>query len=223
MTLVGYWPLNENSGDIAYDHSGNENHGTINDGGDSTVPGANGPLGESAYDFDGNNDESRIYPGVLVENFSISHWVKSTDLDMQCALNFRRSTSTTNTMVGYRRSGKFSFRDDDDTDATTDLAVSIPDNKLTNGDWHHVVALRSDSNVYVLIDGELYDSDNANINDYYFGDVSLGFDQWNGGRYYFNGKISEVRIYDRPLTKSEVQYLYNVGKRGLQTTSKKSS
>ena len=220
MTLIGYWPLNESSGaSEAKDHSGNENHGTINNGGDSTVPGSNGPLAQDAYSFDGSNDKVRMYPGVSVQTFAISHWIKSTDSDMQCALNLRRSTSTTRTMVGYRNSGRFSLRDDDDTDSNLDIA----DIDLTDGSWHHILVVRRDSSGLIYIDGELWDSISLSSSDYYFGDISIGADQWDGGRYYWTGKISEVRIYDRPLTMSEVQYLYNVGQRGQHVTSKKSS
>lgn len=44
MVLRSYYPLNESSGNTAYDHSGNENHGTINAGtlGETSVVGSKG-------------------------------------------------------------------------------------------------------------------------------------------------------------------------------------
>jgi len=60
-------------------------------------------------------------------------------------------------------------------------------------------------------------------------DVTFPFEigryKWedSGSTYYFSGKIAQARIYNRPLTHSEVQYLYSVGQRGYHTTSKKSS
>ena len=29
--LVGFWKMNAGEGDVLYDHSGNQNHGTINE------------------------------------------------------------------------------------------------------------------------------------------------------------------------------------------------
>jgi hypothetical protein len=89
MVLVGYWPLNESSKDpdapTAKDHSGNENHGTINDGGDSTVPGAQGIIGQNAYTFDGSNDYVRVSNKSIFDTPRITvvlwFWVDSGSLD----------------------------------------------------------------------------------------------------------------------------------------------
>jgi|GEM_PF-445691 len=236
MTLVGYWPLNEDSdASEAKDHSGNENHGTINDGGDSTVPGANGILGQKAYSFDGNNDYINMgNPDTNSitdsSNWAIAFWAKvdsatnapvafgeskdetSTDA---LALVYYGDTNTTDTpSVRFYLNGENPVLDSGDS-------IDVSD-----GEWHHVVvAQRDNDDRELFIDGVSRDTNNENIPPITVNSRTLGAFSRGGSviQQYFHGILSEVRIYDRPLTKSEVQYLYLVGKRGLQTTSKKTS
>ena len=82
MTLIGYWPFNESSGSTAYDYSGNSHHGTIYDGSDSTVPGANGILGQNAYNFDGNNDYISIGDTPILNpssDMTVSIWIRASE------------------------------------------------------------------------------------------------------------------------------------------------
>jgi len=224
MTLIGYWPLNEDSGNTAYDHSGNENHGTINDGGDSTVPGANGVLGQNAYSFDGNNDYVNIdYSTGQYSDFTASLWVKHDDWSG----NGREGAFAT----GENRSSKPLNWDRDDPyqfahyrgDATGRV---MRVQNISDG-WHHVVVTqrRIDSSTIKLkmywdgkqVDQASGDYENVDLTKF----VYIGWNTTSG--YEWNGKISEVRIYQRPITPSEIQYLYNTSKRGQNTTSKKTS
>ena len=67
MTLIGYWPLNENSGK-AYDRSGNGNHGSLNG---AVTQGETGLLGNTAYDFDGNDDYIQFKTPCAFPNLSL--------------------------------------------------------------------------------------------------------------------------------------------------------
>jgi predicted small secreted protein len=77
--------------------------------------------------------------------------------------------------------------------------------------WHHVVAIRNSSQILLYLDGTLAKSMNCssqtlNLNTtgwgyrYFF----IGFDVWT----FFRGKMDEVRLYNRPLKSTEIQYLY---------------
>jgi hypothetical protein len=70
MVLLSYWPLNETSGSTAKDVRGN-NDGTIN----GATMGANGILGNTAYDFDGDNDYVSIYHPT--RPFTVACWANS--------------------------------------------------------------------------------------------------------------------------------------------------
>ena len=55
QSYIGYWPLISGQGDIAYDHSGNANHGMINGPSWSSDIPYNGPLFVSNEGSDDNN------------------------------------------------------------------------------------------------------------------------------------------------------------------------
>lgn len=213
MTLIGYWPLNENSGD-ARDHSLNNNNGVLN--GDVTQ-GAAGLLGENSYGFDGSGDYVSLPDDSLfsVSKVTISVWVK-------------RNGSKSSEYIFDGRGHEYWIKEDDGTEkprfglriggsSYAVMASTLPDNE-----WTHLVAVYDGNKLKFFMDGDLANSVNASGSiDASSGSPQIG--RYQGGGYNFQGNISEVRIYNRPLTSSEVEYLYQVGKRGLQTTSKKSS
>jgi hypothetical protein len=233
MTLRVYWPLNEDSGSTAYDHSGNENHGTINDGSDSTITGASGPLGQKAYSFDGKNDNVTSEASDFKEftgnyPWSISMWVYD-----------RGQTSTyTALLSNYGSQGMIiQIRDDRTPSHTVNLytndsnsdfdEVYYPDDEWIEGQWNHVYVEKTGpgaSNSSIFVNGKentiTYESEGAN-NIKGDGKFSVGNTAYNDSRY-FDGKISELRIYKRALTRQEIQYIYTASKRGRQVTNKKS-
>ena len=218
MTLIGYWPLNEKSGTKAYDHSGNENHGTLNGG---VTRGATGLLGDTAYSFDGGDDyvsTSEIGKSVNARTgVAFSAWF---NLD---------STGGIQTLVSQNFANAAWLWE---VDGGSLRAVYISSNSnpsffgnssLSTDTWHHYVCSYDGETVTIYLDGikDGASSSSAPM-DRNKNAHSIGYRTWNSDRH-LDGKISELRIYDRPLTQSEIQYLYSVGKRGLQTTSKKTS
>ena len=81
--------------------------------------------------------------------------------------------------------------------------------------WYHLVGVREGSNIKIYVNGELRHTDagSSGLINYgsspnnYIGKKtsSLAADHWNG-------KIDEVRIYDRALSASEISQLYRMGK-----------
>ena len=84
---------------------------------------------------------------------------------------------------------------------------------LENNAWSHVVGTLSNSEVHLYING-LKDSsrqfnDFSSVTSTTYG-LSIGrLGTYSG--YYFNGKIDEVRMYDRALSAADVQALYQLG------------
>ncbi|WP_414838155.1 LamG domain-containing protein [Candidatus Nanosalina sp. VS9-1] len=228
MTLVGYWPLNEESGDKAYDHSGNENHGTINDGGDSTVPEASGILGQNAYSFDGSNDyvEISLNRDLWKANtLSISLWIKPVNLNAEQDYFSRVKNwgSESQFKLGQSGNGDLQFAAKDENGDTRITEQSSK--QLKTDRWNHVTANfdGAKGEIYVNSSKIPLSQDNTYNGLKNISSTNMRIGSRVNDSFYSKGKISEVRIYNRPLTESEIQYLYNVGKRGLQTTSKKTS
>ncbi|WP_414838079.1 LamG domain-containing protein [Candidatus Nanosalina sp. VS9-1] len=213
MTLIGYWPLNENSGK-AYDHSGNDNHGTVNGG---VTQGTTGLLGDNAYNFNGSDSYVDYGFSKNFSKVSMFCWIYITDISNYDSLISKYGGENS---VGGRSyellqndQGGIRFHTSDDRFDS--------DSQIQESQWHHVGATWDGNQARIFIDGK-QDNSSQNLTH------NTNNITWQTGRSprstnYTQGKISEVRIYNRPITEREVQYLYQVGSRGLQTTSKKTS
>jgi hypothetical protein len=150
--LVGYWTFDEDSGTVAYDFSGNGNHGSI----EGATLGASGLLGTSAYSFDGIDDRVVLPSGLLSgsSDFSVSLWVRSSDV-----------TDQHDHIIDLRGDLKFTIRLGNDGasygvwDGTPNVYRNT-DATASADTWHHVVLTRDDStgDVEVYVDGTLEDS-----------------------------------------------------------------
>ena len=212
MPLVGYWPLNENSGK-AYDHSGRGNHGTVN----GATQAVSGPVNATAYSFDGSNDFVKISEGVISGSaMTISAWI---NIDGPGDASWNRIIDVQD--GSNANAHGFVWGEDDNRHGffTPDGQAYIQ-NDIETGQWIHLTGIIDSSNAKFYKNAELKASTAVSTN---FTDLKLCIGKRYDKNDQTNGRISEVRIYNRPLTQSEIQYLYSAGQRGLYTTSKKSS
>lgn len=98
------------------------------------------------------------------------------------------------------------------------LALVAPARQPFVGDWVHLTCIRSDSFLDLYIDGKLnthivkytgYDNTTGGNKPYYGSTLKT----WIGARdnragEYFDGKIDDIRLYDRAITSCEVMELY---------------
>jgi Concanavalin A-like lectin/glucanases superfamily/HYDIN/CFA65/VesB-like, Ig-like domain len=78
---------------------------------------------------------------------------------------------------------------------------------FSTGEWHHVLAVYDGNNSKIYVDGNLKEQLTTTgliINS----DCNLFIGCRPDRKYFFDGLIDELRIYDRALTESEVQELY---------------
>lgn len=202
--LVGYWALDDGSGTVAVDGSGNDN-GTIV--GSPTV--IDGVVGK-ALNFDGANKVTLDTPIGTAATWTISLWYKRTgdgaatyrSLIADKTANIHhlqiRSPGTTTLSVWDGSGHNFSY--------------SIPD----DGEFHHyVVVYVSGDTADLYVDGvwdsQVNHSIDLSVNK--FGSIG----NWNGNNYYA-GPMDEIRIYDRGLILSEIKalYLYPAGNKGTR-------
>jgi hypothetical protein len=203
--------FDEGQGPIAYDASGNNNHGTLVSGttGTNTTPTMmwdKGGKKGGAMEFDGTDDI--INMGIL----DIKSWSS-----ISTSLWFNASS-----LPGYRRmlSMRYSAADDiriyhnvDDStlrvefDDGTVSGVSYPFNDINN--WHHVVSTYDGKTIRMYLDGEEVGSPATDI----FNFSGMSGDTFIGGQYgvqnIFNGLIDEVKIYNYALSEDEIKTLYN--------------
>ena len=210
--LIGHWTMNsaDISGGTLYDKSAYDNHGTVNG---AAVESA-GPVGGSMK-FDGSSNQITL-PELGISgdvSLSVSAWFK-VDSDANDKNNiFGFGTAGTNDQT-------FSIRTSSDGSYRFYFWANDLDASVSNffGSWTHVVATydsdSSDRRIYH--NGSLANSDNPSNPS--FQNQSYQISGFNGE--YFDGMISDVRLYNRALSQSEINQLYNFrgNSRKSQTT-----
>jgi len=214
--LVGHWTFDGNdvSGTTISDVSGNGNDGTAQNG---AVP-ASGKIGQ-AYEFDGVNDN--VLVGDINENMeSVSLWFYSdVDIDKNTAgmspININGSSY--GIFIGSATSA---FADEiimiQDSVGARSAYISASD--VVSAGWHNIIMVFNGVDNYdIYLDGNQVnshllgnfspiDADNVNIGKRIFGDLP------------FDGKIDDVRIYNRPLSDAEIKSLYGMGATKFNTS-----
>lgn len=144
-------------------------------------------------------NNSVLSPGS--ENFTISVWAKSSDIDVSWGVIFAEYGVVTNNFVDLSQLGtgwRTTFRD-----AGGDAAAVV--SGTVDTDWHHIVGVRSGTTALLYIDGSLADSnDNPALGSV---DVDSGTNPTIGyptfpATYSFPGHIDELRI-SKGIARSE--------------------
>lgn len=172
------------------------------------VEGPNGaPRG--AMSFDGENDY--IYIGDVsalesMNQLSVSAWIKTTSTEKNKGIltKFYTGTNSYSLRMDNSISGKIRF----DT-YTSEVKSSFSNTLINDGEWHHVIGIYNGITQKLYIDGIEEDSDAqsgtiANSEE----EVCIGT-FCNGATIYgyFNGSLSDVRIYDHALSQTEITAL----------------
>jgi Concanavalin A-like lectin/glucanases superfamily len=195
--LVGWWKLDDGSGSMATDSSGQGDTGTLINaptwgqgkiGGDLTFDGATQEVDASGY------------AGITSNVFTISFWLKSTSgseggplgvgFDVHLTTNGGGDSVAVWGVDGGGNGPSFSLPHD--------------------GVWRLLTLVNNGSAQWVYVNGVLaatgtytpiFPGPNTSIN-------------MGAGSYHFNGSLDDVRIYNRALTDAEVKALYGCGPGG---------
>jgi hypothetical protein len=208
LGLVDWWPGEGNAVDIVGTNNGTLVNGT------GFAPGEVG----WAFSFNGSLSNYVSIPDspsldVFTTKITIELWLKSN----QSGANpdwrgiFSKGNSSWR-LLGTTGSGTVTF-------GTTGLAnlQLIGSRNVNDGQWHHVAAVYDGTNEYLYVDGALdvstpnTGSISQTSDPVYIGNVA---NTGNSGKYYFNGLIDEVSIYNRALTASEIEAIYAAGSAG---------
>ncbi len=217
--LVGYWtfdgkdtPWTSSSAGTATDRSGNGNTGTLTNMSQSTsiVPGKVG----QALNFDGTDDyviaSGNPVSLQLTTAFTLSGWIKaSTNTSDYRTIVSRENTATDRNywLALDTGTGILSLRFSVAGVAKTfTSSVALADNS-----WHHVVATYNGSFVNIYSDGVSVMTpvaQSGSIDNPAATSLRIGTQL---STRYFIGTIDEVRVYNRALSATEVQSLYDLG------------
>lgn len=213
--LISYWNIDETSGTIINDAHSNNNC-TVNSGVTINQAGIRGRAASFTSTSGGlttGKKASALGIGGSLSK-SVSIWIKP-DASLNglnsCGIVDLGSRSNQQ-QFGIKYYGAPAFWMFDSWYGT--VRVGANDNKLADGEWHHiVVTYNSDGHkVRTYLDGQFVTEDatkTLNTGDTY------GFSIGIGSQGKFVGLIDEVGLWSRPLTDNEVNQLYNSGS-GLQ-------
>jgi hypothetical protein len=200
--LIGLWHFKEGSGSAAADDSGNGNNGVAT--GTQILPGKTG----LSRNFSGTTDKITVASTLInaTDNFTILAWVKKTAGGTIDYIAGNYGTGACNGGVEF-------YLNSPDTTSTLILYISgyaFSSTPFSNGDWHSVGVTRSGSVVLFYLDGRLdaTRSLTSPIN------ATCNFTIGNGPNYTserFRGSIDEVMVYNRALSASEIQRVYDCG------------
>lgn len=218
-SLVSEWRFDETSGTIAHDNVGGIN-GTLS-GGATFDPGAGpGPgiysgaisLSEATNSY---VDMGSVYP-FTSGSFSIVAWVRLTPGDTNYYPNIAGKQYaglvsgyglfTSSPYLGGVDLGKAGFYASDQDPTNYAYSTTLVD----DGAWHQLVGVYNANGTHqIYVDGQLEGSAPsspilANTADFLVGGLFL-----NGANTgYFNGLISDVRVYNNALSASNVESIY---------------
>jgi hypothetical protein len=212
--LTGYWSMEDGTGTQAGDMSGNGLAATLN--GATWISGKRG----KALSFNGSNAYAATVAtsAIQSQDFSVSFWV-----------NPGVQTNAIATIMDYTHampsSGNWAIQSEDATTsknyylawwngASWDGAITGPGTGVqinNDGAWKNVTYVKSGANIKGYLNGTLAwnaTAGNANIA---YSSRSIDFGYAGGIGRYFNGSLDEIRMYNRPLSVTEISRLYSAG------------
>lgn len=218
--LVGWWKLDESSGNIAYDSTNINNDGVITNINSDNV-GVNGIINQS-INFDGSDDyielpeSSSLLPGDT--SFTLSGWFKTgqiyntpnNDHGGRIITIYRSTVYSTKVSIGFNGDNTdtlTTFYNNGSFQKLNKTSISFNDNE-----WHQLIATYdSVSNLLSMYyDGVPVASTSAGtIVD--SGSLNASIGTFNLSDGFINELVDDVRIYNRALTSSEIQALYDQG------------
>ncbi len=207
--LVGYWKMDESlwngtTGEVL-DYSGNSNNGTATGTPPTTGTGKFGKAGI----FNGTNDYISCGSGTSITDlsaFSFATWVKTSASSASALFSF--SSSSTHMQIENPTNRSLLQLGSDNYRYFSNSNVNLGD-----GNWHHVVFTMPGSAQFDILDAKMYvDGVLQTPDTTVSSNVQSSKTACNISRYatnYLNGIQDEVRLYNRVLSQTEVNKLYN--------------
>ncbi len=193
---IAVYKFEDNANDVTGDYNGTATNITYS---------SSGKFNKSAI-FDGT---SRISTSLdfdtYDENWSISYWVKFTfDTNYRAILGSCDANDKNGMVSDIGTSGEIRFRLRTNTGSASALTST---GTYGDGNWHHVVCVKSSSTNYLYIDGEL-DSSIATTNSQSHSALNFGTFGLSSSEFY-KGELDQVRIYRGVIPQEQVTELYN--------------
>ncbi|MBL7186330.1 MAG: LamG domain-containing protein [Phycisphaerae bacterium] len=211
--LIAHWEFDEGSGTIARDSSGKGHDGTLL--GDPQW--VTGMIGSGALSFDGTDglveagDDASL---SLTDALTITAWVWVHDLNTFYFLLCKQPSGT----AGDNYPGNYEFRTEANTGALQfghqeaegeQFTFYTSDSSIAVEQWHHVaVTVTKGDLVEFYIDGVAAGSSEQSTNFGVLNDEPVRIGGRKDGYSFFNGLLDDIRLYNRALSATQIQKLF---------------
>jgi len=204
--LVGYWPMDEGSGNRMMDQSGKGNHATIVDA--NGVSWKKGVV-DKAISLNGNSGRlgrvSHNNSLAIPKALTISAWVKPSDLGRNSIIS-KADSDGNGFELWLDLDGQIEFRLNRGRNGSAYRIRSDFNYSNQVGKWFHVAATFDGNNSIIYINGK------EDISRTY-GSFGIGTNSGNlvigaiGNVQRFRGEMDELRLYERALNEFEIPLL----------------
>ncbi|HWY29867.1 MAG TPA: LamG-like jellyroll fold domain-containing protein, partial [Candidatus Acidoferrum sp.] len=195
--LAAYYPFNGSANDA----SGNGDNGTLV-GAAQYGPGINGQ--GLVLNGSGSGVQLGDPTNLQLQTFSIAAWVKRTSTSVASY-----GSGGAGTIVGDSPGGFYLAMNGDGTLVFSQLGNSsyLAGPAITDTNWHQLTVTMIGGSFVFYVDGQARSSQSYNVTFTFNGSLGIGYRPDNGDNGFY-GSLDEVRIYNRPLSSSEVTELY---------------
>lgn len=214
ISKYAFYRMNENSGIVVSDSSGNGKHGiTISMEETDWVIGKLG----TCLEFDGLNEYvncGNIAGFERTDVFSFESWFKTNKPGRIILSKRRNTTPITGWQISFNPVGKIIFLLT--SSSTTYIEVESSTGGLSDNIWHHLVITydgSSDANgihIYIDANDNVLNILSNTLSGSILNSVNCQISGRDGTNYCFKGLIDEVVIYDKELSQAEVTQRYNI-------------
>ena len=197
--LIAYYPFSGN----AIDQSGNGRNGNISGATLTTDRFGNA---NSAYYFNGNNQQITVanFP-VSTNSITLSFWFNTLDTTKnQRMVTHNWTTGSFTSHLSPRTANKVDIGTSTKND-NNGGELPLWGNSIQQNQWYHFLMTYDNSTLKLFLNNQLISSVNR-VNALQAITTSLNI---GGNAYFFYGKIDDIRIYNRALTVSEINAIYN--------------
>jgi len=201
--LIGYWPFSGNANDI----SGNAYNGTVNGATLTTDRFGNA---NSAFSFNGTSNYISTADIDLQDTATISVWVYPVGTMGALVDKSMDANSNSGYTFIYNNSNPWGLYAHVGWSGNTNNNILLSNNFISLNQWHHFVLTLNNGTAKIYVDGILvYTQTGVNSTTQNNDILLFGKSVWGGNL--FNGKLDDIRIYNRPLDPTEVSSLFNEG------------
>jgi hypothetical protein len=205
-----WWKFDENAGTTAGDSSGGANAGTL-----ANAPAWGSGPSSAALTFNGSNSYVAGSGRAVRTNvaFSVAAWVNLTDTagGVDQAAVSQNGTHTYGFMLGWNASSsKWTFNMTDSDVAAPVVKAQFSSLPAVPGVWTHLVGVydQAANRIFLYVNGNVIGNATKTVYWDATGPLQAGRmvanDAWAG---YFNGKVDDVRVYNRALSAAQVANL----------------